>query len=178
MSVTISGSGTITGLDADGISSQPVFPGQVLQVLSTIKTDTFSTNAGTFVDVTGLSLSITPSSASNKILIMFSVPASSSSSAGWFLRLLRNSTEIALGDAAGSRIRTTVSSHLAPAGQSFSMAYQYLDSPATTSAVIYKLQLASQTGGFTAYINRSSTDTDANDFERGTSTITVMEIAA
>ena len=41
--------------------------GRILQVLQTTKTDTFSTNSTTYLDVTGLSVSITPSSSSNKI---------------------------------------------------------------------------------------------------------------
>jgi hypothetical protein len=151
--------------------------GSVLQVLSASKTDTFSTASGSFTDITGLSVSITPTSASSKILIMFSVPASSISSAGWYLNLVRNSTNIIIADAAGSRVTATVSTYIAPNSQSFTMASQYLDSPATTSATTYKLQLKSQDGGFTAFVNRTANDVDNSDYNRATSNITVMEIA-
>jgi len=151
--------------------------GKVLQVVSVTKTDTFSTPSASFVDITGLSVSITPTSTSSKILIIFSLPASSSSSAGWYCNLVRNSTNIVVGDAAGSRVQTTVSSYIAPTSQSFSMSSQYLDSPSTTSATTYKLQLRAQSG-FTAYVNRAATDTDNSFYQRTTSSITVMEIAA
>ena len=151
--------------------------GSVLQVISTAKTDTFSTSSTSFVDITGLSISITPTSSTSKILIMFSVPASSSSGAGWYLNLVRNSTNIIVADTAGSRVSSTVSSYIAPSQQSFSMAYQYLDSPATTSSTTYKLQLRAQSG-FTAFVNQTATDTNNADYNRATASLTVMEIAA
>lgn len=68
--VTPTISGTVTGLNSASLPT-----GSVLQVVSTAKTDTFSTTSasGTFADITGLSVSITPSSASNKILILAEV---------------------------------------------------------------------------------------------------------
>jgi len=159
-----------------GVPSSAMPAGSVLQVVSATKTDTFSTSSVSFVDITGLSVSITPTSTSSKILIIFSLPASSSSSAGWYCNLVRNSTNIVVGDAAGSRVQTTVSSYIAPTSQSFPMSFQYLDSPSATSATTYKLQLRAQSD-FTAYVNRSATDTDNIYYQRTASTITVMEIA-
>jgi hypothetical protein len=52
----------------------------------------------------------------------------------------------------------------------------YLDSPATTSAITYGVQVSSLSTG--TYINRTGSDTDAADMYRGVSYITVMEIAA
>jgi hypothetical protein len=158
------------------VASARLPAGSVLQVVSTTKTDTFSTPSVSFVDITGLSVSITPTSTSSKILIIFSLPASSSSSAAWYCNLVRNSTNIVVGDAAGSRVQTTVSSYSAPATQSFPMSFQYRDSPSATSATTYKLQLRAQST-FTAYVNRTTTDTDNSVYQRTTSTITVMEIA-
>jgi hypothetical protein len=165
-----------TVLTTAGVPASAMPAGSVIQVVSATKTDTFSTPSVSFVDITGLSVSITPTSTSSKILIIFSLPASSSSSAAWYCNLVRNSTNIVVGDAAGSRVQTTVSSYIAPTSQSFSMSFQYLDSPSATSATTYKLQLRAQSG-FTAYVNRSATDTDNNVYQRTTSTITVMEIA-
>jgi hypothetical protein len=51
-----------------------------------------------------------------------------------------------------------------------------LDSPATTSATTYKVQIRNVSGG-TAYVNRQVTDTDSTSFNRTASTITVMEVA-
>ena len=164
--------GNLTG----SVPASAMPAGSVLQVLQTVKTDTFSTASASFVDLTGLSVSITPTSTASKILIMFSLPASSSSSSAWYCNLVRDGTNIVVGDAAGSRVQTTVSSYISPTAQSFSMAFQYLDAPSTTSAITYKLQLKAQSG-FTAYVNRAATDTDNNLYQRTASSITVMEIA-
>jgi hypothetical protein len=171
--------GTIitTGSSGQSIPKAALPTGSVLQVVSTAKTDTFSTSSTSFTDITGLSVSITPTSATSKILIMFSVPASSSSSSGWYLNLVRNSTDIIVADTAGSRVSSTISTYIAPTQQSFSMAYQYLDSPTTTSATTYKLQLRAQSG-FTAFVNQTATDVNNSDYNRATSSLTVMEIAA
>jgi hypothetical protein len=150
----------------------------ILQVISTTKTDTFTTTSTTFSDVTGLSVSITPSSTSSKILVTGSVNTSSvgfASNAG-YIRLLRNSTDIALGDTAGSRIRTYTGAGFDTALM-VSSAINFLDSPSSTSSTTYKIQLASNSAGFLASINRTGGDADNVFVPRGVSTITVMEVA-
>ena len=159
--------------------------GKVLQVLQSVKSDTFSTTSGTLTDVTGLSVTITPSSTSSKILVMTTVWASSTYYAG-HVALVRNSTEIGKADAASSRPLslldfaddvTVQNSH----GKIQCLSGQYLDSPATTSATTYKIQAARRydnANSPTTYINRSSPDRDTNTYDhRKISTITVMEIA-
>jgi len=151
--------------------------GKVLQVVSTNKTDTFSTSSTSLTDLTGLSVTITPSSASSKILVFTSIQFSISQSNGQqYFQLLRDSTAIAQGDAAGGRTRTTGQG--APAIEYImnNYAVQFLDSPATTSATTYKIQ--TRVTGSTGYINRTVTDTDNGVYPRGISTITVMEIGA
>ena len=76
--------------------------GKILQVQSTTKTSTFSTT-GSSVDVTGLNVSITPSSSSNKVLVHTQITMSGTDNG--YARLLRGSTAIAIGDADGSRSR-------------------------------------------------------------------------
>lgn len=155
--------------------------GKVLQVVSTTKTDTFTTTSNSFTDITGLSVSITPSSASNKVLVSYIVNGSglAATNAG-FINLVRDSTTIAIGDSSGSRTRTT--SYLIE-GASASMTTSgatHLDSPATTSSVTYKLQTrtnATSSGAVTNYINRTPSDTDSQQFGRTVSTITAMEIS-
>jgi hypothetical protein len=159
--------------------------GKVLQVLQTVKTDTWSTTSGTLTDVTGLSVSITPSSTSSKILIMTTVWASSTYYVG-HLALVRNSTEIAKADTASNRPlsfldfaddATVQNSH----GKIQCLTGQYLDSPSTTSATTYKIQGARRYDNVnspTLYVNRSSPDRNTNTYDqRKVSTITVMEIA-
>jgi len=148
--------------------------GNVIQVVSTTKTDVFSTASTSFVDITGMSLSITPSSSSNKILVIASMCLGGTTFSINQFRLMRNSTAIAVPSdgtyqftgafytEAGSNASSAINS---PVGT-------ILDSPATTSATTYKVQL--QTNGSTVYINRRGEDANF----RGVSTLTIMEIAA
>jgi hypothetical protein len=61
-----------------------------------------------------------------------------------------------------------------------SINHTFLDSPATTSAITYKLQFRSEltSGSYTVWANRTNTDTDTSTYGRGATSITVMEIAA
>lgn len=151
--------------------------GKVLQVVSTNKTDTFSTSSTSLTDLTGLSVSITPSSASSKILVFTSINYSIGVTVGQaYFQLLRGATAIAQGDAAGSRSRTTSQGGPAYTYLMTNYSLQFLDSPATTSTTTYKIQ--TRVTNATCYVNRTEDDTDSAVYPRGISTITVMEIAA
>ena len=156
--------------------------GSVLQVVSTTKTDVFTTTSTSFVDVTGFSVSITPSSASSKILVMVSFYMSSNSGGGYpQARILRDSTAIYIGDASGSRTQALTNTggglFTSDAGTGFNISAQFVDSPATTSSTTYKIQLR-QNAGNTARINASGNNADDGGGVRTASSITVMEIAA
>jgi len=156
--------------------------GSVLQVVSTTKTDTFvgSVNTNTFTDITGMSVSITPTSASSKILVIVFLNGGSYDGiekAPW--RLMRNSTPICIGDAAGNRGQASGDS----GGQNVYWpgfnGNIFLDSPSTTSSTTYKCQYVTTSSGI-FYVNRSVIDRNdsAAVDARSSSTITVMEIAA
>jgi hypothetical protein len=150
----------------------------VLQVVSVTKSDTFETPSTTFVDVTGLTASITPSSATSKILVLVSMMIGLSGDITMQSRLLRNSTNIAIGDAANTRERVTLQQTAALASANFTQAtfaINHLDSPATTSAITYKMEARVNSG--TGYINRSGDDGDNINRGRGISSITLMEVA-
>jgi len=162
---------------------------RILQVVSTTKTDTFSASVavGAVTDVTGLSATITPSAASSKILVMTSVHGANSQSnvyAGLTVVLKRDSTQISIGDAASNRFRATASNLPLLSSSAASMsnvAFNYLDSPNTTSATTYQIEIANAIiSGVTAtlYVNRSSADDNFSYVPRPTSTITVMEVSA
>ena len=152
--------------------------GSVLQVVSNTKTDTFSTTSTSYVDITGLSVSITPISATSKIFITVDLGCSAASGTRTEFQLVRNSTAIGIGDDAGSRTRGNAAVNPAgPAGM-VNAGFSYLDSPATTSATTYKVQIAFIDNSGTTYINRTVNDEDAASRSRTSSTITVMEIAA
>ena len=73
--------------------------GRILQVLQTVKTDIFTTTSTSFVDVTGFTASITPSSATSKILVTATTSISQSSTAGLVVfNLLRGSTNLSQPD--------------------------------------------------------------------------------
>jgi len=154
--------------------------GKVLQVLSTTKTDTFSLSGstGNFSDITGLSVSITPSSASNKILIIAHSNISSAPGNRAGLRIVRDSTAICIGDANASRTRSTIGGQATGTSSEVDgLAFNFLDSPNTTSSTTYKIQLCGE-NGTTYYVNEAASTSTTGDQYTSTSTITVMEIAA
>ncbi len=150
---------------------------RILQVVSTTKTDTFSTTSTSFTDVTGLSVAITPASSASKVLVMFDVDIVNSADSNNAFQIVRDSTAISVGDTAGNRTPATVANTIVATKRQHTSAI-YLDLPATTSATTYKIQ-AMASGG-TLYLNRSSGDVDAAgaNSARTTSQITVMEVSA
>lgn len=160
-----------------GITTTKLGTGAVLQVVSTAKTDTFSSSTGSFIDVTGLSVSITPSSASNKILILSDIHYGTNGNQGYaYFKLVRASTDIYLGDAAGSRIRGFGGGMAADAATTMQLSNVFLDSPSTTSSTTYKIQVYNQNTLNAIYVNRSFTDTDNTSYLRAASSITAIEI--
>ena len=148
----------------------------VVQVKSTTKSDTFTTTSATMTDITGLSVSITPTSASNKVLVFFVVNGSGAvGSTQGYLQLVRDSTAIAIGDAASNRSRVTANLGSVDVGSLENGQCVFLDSPATTSATTYKVQTKRGDSG-TVYINRTENDADNGNRSRSISSITVMEV--
>jgi len=144
----------------------------ILQVVSTSKTDTFTTTSSSFVDVTGVSQTITPSSATNKVLVTVTGVGNVNSAGNIFrLNLVRDTTNI--GQSTGGAIyNETAFVYTASDTHGVPFAMSFLDSPATTSATTYKLQLA-VTGG-TGAIGRTAQNANTGAI----TTITVMEVSA
>jgi hypothetical protein len=159
MSVTINGNGQI-----------PV------QVVQTVKTDTATGTNTTLADIAGLSVSITPTSASNKVLVIANITGGGVANGSHLrLALFRDSTQIAMGNAAGSRIQLSGWIFSSDTYQIGSSVTTQLDSPNTTSAVTYKVQASCESQ--TYFINRSSGDPDNTISGRTVSSITAMEIS-
>ena len=152
--------------------------GTVLQVVQAVKTDTFSTSSTSFVDITGFSATITPKFASSKILVqvVMSVNADANNTTAMF-KLFQGSTEIGLGDAAGSRLRSAFPRVGATPANNINVVSNVLDSPNTTSATTYKIQIRTEVTANSVHINRSGSDGDSAVASRTISTITLMEIA-
>ena len=165
----------------DGLASG--MSGGIIQVKSATKTDTQSiSGTGSSADITGLSVSITPTRADSKILVMYSVNAGATEGGyNGALNLFRDSTQIYLGDAASNRARVSnlISISNTGGGTDYNMVHlsgHHLDSPSTTSATTYKLQLKNLSSE-SLYINQSKNDGDQTYIARTASSITVMEIS-
>lgn len=162
-------------------SQVPTNLGKVLQVVSTTKTDTFSTTSNVFADITGLSVSITPTASTSKVMVFATISDGTSGACIRAFRLMRGATPIGVGNAAGSRNQSNLGSYQGSADTGHhqnTSPISHLDSPATTSPVTYKVQAHAQ-DACTVYINRSVNDPDsASNGNRSSSSITVMEIGA
>ena len=150
--------------------------GGITQIVETVKTDTTSqslTGSSNFFDISGMSVSITPTSTSSKIFVMFTVAvANNDGNTNTFIQLRRDSTDIAKGTGGGS----TNGSFFHKTRDGFSpesISLHFLDSPSTTSAVTYKVRWSGENGD-TYYLNRNASNTN----EGMVSVITVMEISA
>ncbi len=187
MALAFAGNGTITGLSVGGLPDGTVdadtlasgVGGKVLQVLSTTKDDTWDTTSSSWVDVTGMSVDITPSATSSKILVTLNMMISQTGTTNRaYIRLLRDSTAIHVGASAGNR--TLGTAMLRGEGTQYSVenfSVTYLDSPSSTSALTYKAQGGVfNTAGMA--VNRDGQNDDDAYTLRGASTITVMEISA
>ena len=134
--------------------------GGIIQMVQAIKTDKFATSSTSYTDITGISVTITPQSASNKILVFTNVRfGSGNSNQDNYYQILRGSTVISADNSCRQ--------------PSFSANWTYadinLDSPSTTSATTYKVQCKAETNE--VFVNR---DNSNRDF--GMSYITVMEV--
>ena len=194
MPIVLNGSGTVTGISVGGLPDGIVDAdtlasgagGKILQVIQQEKLDTWSTTSDfVFSDVTGLAATITPSSSSNKVLVVIDVIASSDNYTS-YLKLLRGSTEIANNASGKQSGQTDLFSALALTktesnthGFVHLHSRRILDSPNTTSATTYKIQSAARSGSFNAYINRTVPDRNhtAEYDLRHTSRIILMEVA-
>lgn len=158
--------------------------GSVLQVKSAESTATQTISSNTRADGTGLTVTLTPSSSSSKFLIMANVHGGAENT-GWygtFGYLVRvvgaTSTDLFVGDAAGSRSRVTLDLSRNPSSETHGNdSITYLDSPATTSSITYKLQFQSVQNTSWTLNGWDYSDTDNSQRARSASSITVMEIA-
>jgi len=151
--------------------------GKIAQILSTTKTDTFSTTSFTFVDVTGLTVTITPASTSSKIYVMLSISGGGMS--GFRYQLVRGSTAIAIGTGSiGSRVAASGMGSNRNYDEVENACSNFLDSPSTTSATTYKVQFSTGATSTDSKINATRNDPDSTTGIRTASTITVMEVSA
>jgi len=156
------------------------FPVQVDQAVKT-DTQSFTSNASDWEDITDLSVTLTRAfaSASGKVLIQGVVNTdTSNASYGVAIRIQRDGVTIGVGDADGVRQRATAHGAHGSTYGAFPIAINFLDtSPGSNATVTYKLQARSG-NGVTNYINRDNNDSDNSNLTyRTISTLTVTELA-
>lgn len=161
--------------------------GKLGQLVITTKTDKTAMSASTtFADIAGMTVTITPSATSSKIWISGSIVMCNFAKY-IYPKIIRNidggsfaSPTDWLGDAAGSRIQSTMANmHTTTnADQNNSAAFSLIDSPETTTACIYKFQVRTNNSTATATINGSTTDSDDTNHTRSVSTMIAIEILA
>lgn len=168
-----------TWQDSGGVevANSTLGTGKILQIVSTVKSDTFSVASTSMSNITGLSVSITPTSTSSKVFAMLTIGQVDASSTSTFaFDVTRDGTAVGVGDTAGVRTRAVASGAIDPVNRGVSVVWSYLDSPATTSSTTY--QARCQIGSGTLYLNRSQSDSDHAVYGRTVATLTVWEVSA
>jgi len=158
--------------------------GKVLQVVSVLKSDTFTLTNASFTEVTGLSVAITPASIASRILILVNVAGqrvNTNAVIGRF-SVFRNGVNLIAPTSPGSRTPSFVSgvrSGDTNGGSNMeSYCFTYLDSPASISAQTYAIRCRNGGGADVTYVNRTEVDSNNDSFGRGVSSIILMEVAA
>ena len=152
----------------------------IKQVVHVAKTDVFSVDASSGNFSTVFSASITPSSTSNKVLVIWNSNVSlknDNQRAGF--RILRGSTVVNVGDALGSRIQSGVGNLKADGSDSnIPVSQMFLDSPSSTSELTYNLQVVAESNADDIFVGRAENNTDNNTYHTMASNIVLMEVAA
>jgi hypothetical protein len=192
MALILDGAGTITGLQVGGLpngivdndtlaagtpNTAALPAGSILQVVQSYKDDVFSTSTQTtWENITGLSVSITPSATSSEILVLVDVRLGFNAGELAQLRLRRGTTTVGSSTigTTGNGFSFTDSDANSPS-QTRVMATNtmtFLDSPSTTSSTTYQVQMWKD-GSNTAYLNRRG----LNAGHGACSSITLLEVA-
>jgi hypothetical protein len=172
MAVTISGNGTVTGLNIGG---------GVKQVQFFEYGDRFSDGSGAWV-ATPLTATITPTSASNKILVTATVlGGSGNASVSMLWQIRKNDVEWAPSagpQTLGSRNRAWNIYQNGDNNVTRTNTVQVMDSTITTSPITYTVYFKSQTASSSAVMNGSYSNADNFSYGHiGSSYITLMEIS-
>jgi len=192
MPITLNGSGTVSGISVGGLPdgiiqsadiASGVIPdgGKILQVKQTVKKDQFSESVSSGSNsavVTGLTVSITASSSSNKILLIYQIVANRQSN---YVTIDKDGSVLttAIGDASGGIGRVTAAGDYGNGVRYCNtIPIVFLDAPGDTNAHTYGVRLRHTSASTqTVYLNREDSTNNATN-STGISTVTAMEIAA
>ena len=155
--------------------------GRIVQVVSATKADMQSSTSTNFT-ISNLTATITPTNSANKILILAHVSFNHAASQYCYFTLRKDGGAISIGDASnggsGARGRATTGAKGINELETRNVAFNYLDSPNTTSSTAYTIQVNGDSinSSYLFYINSFYGDTDAVYAHRSTCSITAMEI--
>ena len=154
--------------------------GKVLQVVQTVKSDKSSTTSMSPVDVPGLSVTVTPISASSKILVITTINYGGGTNMYGAFYVQRGTSNVVVGSyPTGLQTAATIGVGVpTDAYKLGTAAHTFLDSPNTTAAITYKVQVQSRWQSLPIVINAPYGEDNGTYVVGGTSSITVMEIAA
>ena len=152
--------------------------GKILQVVSAFKAEAVSSTSSSYAAVTGLEVTLTPSATSSKVLIHFDCGTMGNNHNAhiFFIpyRSIGGGSYSAIGlGTGGSQDNYATSTYSFNSGHD-SVSHHFLDSPNTTSAIIYKMYWKSNSSSYTYYLNRRAND----DLFRGSTSFTCMEVGA
>jgi len=179
MAIVLDGTGSITGLTSGAGIAAAALSGQVpdanapsgsvIQVVQAVSSTTTNTTSTSFSNAAGMTASITPTNAGNKILVLIdvNVRGQASDSIVGGLRILRDGATAVYTDDYVYNVGVN-----ANVGVAVRMPFNYLDSPNTTSTTTYDLQLRRVSSAGISY------NFSVNPSASSRSTITLMEIAA
>jgi hypothetical protein len=139
--------------------------GNILQVVSTTKTDTQSTTV--FTEVTGLNATITPKSATSKIYVLLNIVVGANDTSNTVFGFVTCNNSPIVGTGTYGIGWTAL--RIADVAASFTLHNEYLHSPNSTSELTYRTYISRESG--TVYVNRGQFVTS------GFSTLTLIEVA-
>ena len=171
---------TVT-IPSSGVMAADATTGKILQIQQSVLTTVETYALNNTWQTTGLSVSITPTSSSSKILVMYTLQFGDTGAYSYPAgRLIRNGAILsgAVASPDGSMKQGTSTGGFDSGNSTWAAVtgVEYLDSPATTSQITYAVQVTGY-GSRTFYINRNANGTDGNH-ANGISSITLMEVAA
>ena len=174
-----------TVLTTAGVPASAMPAGSVIQVVSVSTPAQQVFNTTSFVNFSQLNCSITPTSASSKILVSYNIFIGNQNDDNYNQFIVYRSvggvlTALGLGDAIGSATRLSWGQngpYTHAVYEVHNSSWQYLDNPSTTSTISYQLHARPmQTNVRGMYFNRSDNVSDGNRMAT-TSAVTLMEIA-
>ena len=157
--------------------------GKIGQVVQTLKSDTASGSGTTLTDVSGMTITITPSATSSKILVMASMILNSSGGYAFYKVVDGSGNDITtgtfIGDVDSSRHRSTSGNiQVGEAYRNNATGFMIFDTPNSTSAQTYKIMCRQYTNTSTWYLNRANTNPDTSEGNTAVSTMTCFEVLA